>query len=41
MKKVLIVCLMILAVSAALFAKSENSFRNLDATDRYGKRVTA
>ncbi len=41
MKKALIVCLMILAVCASLFAKPENSFRNLDAKDRYGKRVTA
>ena len=41
MKKTIIVCIMILAVCAALFAKSENSFRNLDAKDRNGKRVTA
>ena len=41
MKKALIVCLMILAVCASLFAKAENSFRNLDAKDRYGKRVTS
>ena len=41
MKKIFLILLMLLAVSAMLFAKSENSFRNLDALDRYGKRVTA
>lgn len=41
MKKVFLILLMLLAVSAMLFAKSENSFRNLDALDRYGKRVTS
>ena len=41
MKKALIVCLLILAAAGMLFAKAENSFRNLDALDRNGKRVTA
>ena len=41
MKKTVLVCLLIMLTPFLLFAKSENSFRNLDATDRSGKRVTA